>query len=101
MASGLRERKKDGKAKTDLSPEKEEDLEDEKKKLEELGPVDLEPDFFVVVALVAAFALVITAFVFYRIDNRTDGPYATWINYNIVDPMKRFATPKNRYQKEL
>lgn len=104
MSSGLRERKKDGTAKTDLSVAKEDYEEEDKKKeqaAQDLGPVDLEPDFFVVLALVVAFALAITAFVFYRIDNRTDGAYATFINRNIVDPMKRFATPKNRYQKVL
>lgn len=102
MSSGLRERKKGTDAKNEKTQTPEE--EDTKKQQEELGPVDLEPDFKVVLALVLAFASLIGIFVYYKIDGRDNGPFATWVNTNIIDPivppLKRWFVPQNRYQKK-
>ncbi|CAK4034522.1 Membrane steroid-binding 2 [Lecanosticta acicola] len=43
------------------------------------GPPDLEPNIWVVACLFLLFSLVVGTFVFYKIDNRDDGPFATWV----------------------
>ena len=95
MSSGLRERKKGADSKTEPQVGHEED-----KKKEE-GPVDLEPDFKVALAIVLSLFALLGIFVYYKIDNRDDGPFATIINANIVDPiMRRLPDLDNRYQKK-
>lgn len=98
MSSGLRERKKGGEAKSE-EPQKTE--EEDTKKAQDLGPVDLDPDFKVVLGIVLAFASMLGLFFYYKVDNSKDGAFASWINVNIVRPLEPwFTKPKNRYQKK-
>lgn len=104
MASGLRERKRDGSAKTDLSTSADEDYV--RKVEKEQTPADLEPDFKVVVGLLLAFAAVLGTFFYYKVDNRPDtkGPFARWVNANVVPVLQRMSEPfmpKNRYQQKM
>lgn len=105
MASGLRERKRDGSAKTDLSTSADEDYV-KQIEFKEQTPADLEPDFKVVVGLILAFAAVLGTFFYYKVNNRPDtkGPFAAWVNTNIVPVLKKMSEPfmpKNRYQQKM
>ena len=86
MSSQLRERKKGKTGRAQPSPQEEEDT---KKPQEE--PVDLEPNIYVAIGIMLLFAMVLGIFIYYKVDQRNNGPFASFVNDNIL--------PKNRYQK--
>lgn len=85
MASSLRERKKAGGQKA--APETE-----DTKKDEDQTP-DLEPNLYVAATIMLVFAFFVGLILYYKVDQRNNGPFAAFINNNLV--------PKNRYQKGL
>lgn len=88
MSDQLRKRKKGAGVKEEPVRKEEEDT-----KKQQEGPVDLEPNFYVAIGLVLAFFSVLGVLVYYKVDQRTNGPFYTFVNNNIL--------PKNRYQKSI
>ena len=83
MANEVRERKKASNEKSVPAQQEEKRKEDE--------PVDLEPNFWVLLAIVLVFAALFGIFVYYKVDGRDNGPFYTFVNNNFL--------PTNRYQK--
>lgn len=46
------------------------------------GP-DLQPNIFVMIAMIAAFFAALGGLVYYKVDNRDHGPFAAWVNTNV------------------
>ena len=99
MSSELRERKKGASGRSEQPQTREE--EDTKKSLADQGPVDLEPDIRVAGGIMVMFFVVLGIFVYYKIDNRDDGPFAVFVNKNILEPLEPWVVPKNRYQQKV
>lgn len=84
MPTELRNRKVPSPGDPEPSPQKQE--EDRSKTKSKGGakrseaPPDLEPNIWVVASLFIAFSVVVGTFIFYKVDNRDDGPFATWVN---------------------
>jgi predicted heme/steroid binding protein len=51
-----------------------------KKKPADDGPVDLEPNIFVMLGMIAAFFGALFVLIYYKIDNRDHGNFALWVN---------------------
>ena len=84
MSSQVRQRKKpaDG---------KQQRAEEEDVKKQQAEPVDLQPNIYVAISIVLVFAAVVGTYIYYLVDRRTNGPFATFVDNNLL--------PKNRYQK--
>lgn len=85
MAGSLRERKKAA----GQQPARE--AEDTKK--DEDQTPDLEPNLYVAISIMLVFALFVGLLLYYKVDQRNNGPFAAFFNTNLL--------PKNRYQKGL
>jgi hypothetical protein len=85
MASSVRKRKKAGGRQA--APEAE-----DTKKDEDQTP-DLEPNLNVAISIILVFTFFVGLLLFYKVDQRNNGPFAAFINNNLL--------PKNRYQKGL
>jgi hypothetical protein len=85
MAGSLRDRKKA--RRQQAAPEAE-----DTKKDEDQTP-DLEPNLFVAISIMLVFAFFVGLLLYYKLDRRNNGPFAAFINSNLL--------PKNRYQKGL
>lgn len=81
MADNLRSRKK-----PQQQPQEKRQEEDRSKSKRDEGP-DLEPNLYVILTLIAAIALLSGSFLYYKIDNRDHGPFASWVNtkYPAID----------------
>ena len=89
MSEQVRQRKKGGTGKQRPVRTEEEDTKKQQQPGE--GPVDLEPNIYVAIGLVLAFFAVLGVLAYYKIDQRNNGPFYSFINDKIL--------PKNRYQK--
>lgn len=86
MASGARERKK-------ANNKKSTPAQDTKTTTAEAEASE-EPTLYVAVFIMLAFSLTFGLFVYYKMDERSNGSFAAFINQQIAN-----LKPKNRYQK--
>lgn len=62
-------------------------VEFEKSKEKPHQEIDLQPNVFVMIGMIAAFFAALGGLVYYKVDNREHGPFAAWVNsnYPIID----------------
>ncbi|KJX99885.1 hypothetical protein TI39_contig348g00024 [Zymoseptoria brevis] len=99
MPAELRSRKPAAAAPSPVQPEEKEKPKTLKKKQPGPPTVDLEPNIFVILGMIVVFFTGLFLLVYYKIDNRDQGPVANWVNAKF--PFVERALNRPRVAEEI